>query len=418
MKFKFFGRTLAIGFQNLERAPAAYDDPRWREFLLARGHSVSVDTAIQVAAVFRCVDLLSKTMASLPLHMLKDTGHGSEKAKRHPLYNLVYALPNPHTTAYEFWQMFFANLLLTRGGYAKIERDNRGYIRALWNIPTNAVVEDDINKLNGERYVHVQLDDGRVETLHDGEIFHVPNFLLTSWKKAEDPLQIAASVLGLTQDLGTYAHATFRQGVNPGGFIEVPSGMSDQAYRRLKEDFEKNYAGAQNNGKFLIIEEGAKANLLTRDLEKTQALESRKFAVTEICRIFGVPPHLAMDMEHATFSNIEQQSREFVRDAINPLQVRTEQAMYRDLLTESERAKYFFKFNTEGFLRGDTAARTAYYSSMRQNGVMSANQILALEDMPLLPPELGDTVYINGNMLPLENAKMNAPKSAQKGAGA
>lgn len=413
MKIKLFGRILEVGFRNFEQMPSVYDDPRWREFLMGRGYNVNSDTAIRVAAVFRCVDLLSKTMASLPLHMLKDTDRGSEKAKRHPLYNLVYALPNEYTTAYEFWQMFVANLLLTRGGYAKIERDARGYIRALWNIPTCAVAEDDINKINGERYIHVQLEDGRAETLHDGDFFHVPNFLFKSWKTSEDPMLIAAGVLGLTHDLNKYAEAAFKQGVNPGGFIEFPTELSDTAWRRFKEEFYASYAGVQNSGKFLPLEQGSKATLVTRDLEKTQALESRKFAVTEICRIFGVPPHLAMDMEHATFSNIEQQSREFVRDAINPLQVRIEQAMYRDLLTARERERYYFRFNTEGFLRGDTAARTAYYSSMRQNGIMSANQILALEDMQLLPPELGDTVYINGNMLPLENAKFNAPKSAQ-----
>ena len=409
---------MEIGFRNLANMPSPNDDRSWRDYLAARGYSVNADTAIKVSAVFRCVDLISKTMASLPLHMLEDTPRGSEKARGHPLYDLVYVLPNERTTAYEFWQMFIVNLLLTRGGYAKIERDRRGYIRALWNIPTGAVAEDAINALNGERYIRVVTDDGQTETLRDGEFFHVPNFRFANARRSEDPMEIAADVLGITRDLTTYAQATFRQGVNPGGFIEVPAGMGEVAYNRLKEDFEKNYAGAQNNGKFLILEEGAKANLLTRDLEKTQALESRKFAVTEICRIFGVPPHLVMDMEHATFTNIEQQSREFVRDSINPLQVRIEQAMYRDFLTEAERKRYFFKFNTEGFLRGDTAARTAYYSAMRQNGIFSANQILALEDQPLLPPELGDTVYINGNMLPLENAKLNAPKSAQKGVNA
>ena len=409
---------MEIGFRNLANMPSPNDDRSWRDYLAARGYSVNADTAIKVSAVFRCVDLISKTMASLPLHMLEDTPRGSEKARGHPLYDLVYVLPNERTTAYEFWQMFIVNLLLTRGGYAKIERDRRGYIRALWNIPTGAVAEDAINALNGERYIRVVTDDGQTETLRDGEFFHVPNFRFANARRSEDPMEIAADVLGITRDLTTYAQATFRQGVNPGGFIEVPAGMGEVSYNRLKEDFEKNYAGAQNNGKFLILEEGAKANLLTRDLEKTQALESRKFAVTEICRIFGVPPHLVMDMEHATFTNIEQQSREFVRDSINPLQVRIEQAMYRDFLTEAERKRYFFKFNTEGFLRGDTAARTAYYSAMRQNGIFSANQILALEDQPLLPPELGDTVYINGNMLPLENAKLNAPKSAQKGVNA
>ena len=401
----------------LAQTPAVSDDGAWLQYLSGSAAAPTPLTALKVSAVFRCVDLLSKTMASLPLHMLQETEGGKEKAKKHALYSLVYVLPNEHTTAYEFWQCFVANLLLTKGGYAKIVRDPRGFIRALWNIPTAAIVEDGENAVNGERWIRVADSSGATETLRTGDYLYVPNFRFSSAADPENPLTIAAEVLGVTRDLASYAQATFKQGVNPGGFLEVPNGLSDKAYARLVEDFQKKYAGVQNSGKFVLLEEGMKANLLTRDREKTQALESRKFAVTEVCRLFGVPPHLCMDMEHATFSNIEQQSLEFVRDAINPLSVRIEQAMFRDLLTTGERRRYFFKFNTNGMLRGDTAARTAYYSSMRQNGVMSANEIRALEDMNQLPPELGDTVYINGNMLPLENAKMNAPKSAQRTEG-
>lgn len=135
--------------------------------------------------------------------------------------------------------------------------------------------------------------------------------------------------------------------------------------------------------------------------------------MTEICRIFGVPPHMCMDLEKATFSNIEQQSAEFVRDCINPLSVRIEQALYRDLLTTAEQREYYYKFNTNGLLRGDTASRTSYYNSMRQNGIMNADDIRELEDMNPLPDGLGRIYFINGNMLPLENAKLNAPKSAR-----
>lgn len=398
----------------LAQTPAVSDDGAWQAYFSGSAGLMTPLTALKVSAVFRCVDLLSKTMASLPLHMLQETENGKEKAKQHPVYNLVYALPNEHTTAYEFWQCFVANLLLTKGGYAKISRDARGFIRALWNIPTGAVVETGTNAINGERWIRVADSDGATEILRTGDYMYVPNFLFSSATDPENPLTIAAEVLGLTRDLGSYAQSTFRQGVNPGGFIEVPTGLSDKAYARLTEDFQKKYAGVQNAGKFVLMEEGAKANVLTRDLEKTQALESRKFAVTEICRLFGVPAHLCMDMEHATFSNIEQQSLEFVRDAINPLSVRIEQAMYRDLLTTNERRRYFYKFNTNGLLRGDTAARTAYYSTMRQNGVMSANEIRALEDMNRIDGDGGDIVAINGNMIALENVPLNIPRGAPK----
>jgi len=409
LKIKLFGRTVLEVQKSIKPA----DDAGWRELLTGRGYSVTPKTAIQVAAVFRCVDLVSKTMASLPLHMYESTDTGKEKAKGNPLYHLVYALPNPHTTAYEFWQMFVANLLLTKGGFAKIERDRNGFIKGLWNIPTgNIPCGVETNEISGERFIDV-VSDGKTERLRSGEFIHVPSFLFSG--DAENPLTIAADVLGLTKDLTSYASATFSQGVNPGGFIEVPGGLSDSAYERMKSDFQKNYGGVLNAGKFIMLEDGAKATTITRDLEKTQALESRKFAIAEICRIFGVPPHLCMDMEHATFSNIEQQSLEFVRDCINPMSVKLEQALYRDLLTETQRRKLFFKFNTNGLMRGDTAARTQYYNVMRQNGVLNADEIRSLEDFNDIPDGLGKVYFVNGNMLSLENAKQSVPKGAQKG---
>ena len=189
--------------------------------------------------------------------------------------------------------------------------------------------------------------------------------------------------------------------------------MSDKAFARFKEDFNQNYAGAVNSGKWLFLEEGAKANMFSRDMEKAQVLESRKMQVTEIARIFGVPPHLVMDLEHATFSNIEQQSAEYVRDCINPLSVRMEQSMYRDLLTARERKSYYFKTNTNALLRGDTQTRAQYYNTMRQNGVMSTNDIRELEDMKPSSEPGADLLLVNGNMITLANAAANLPKGAQ-----
>lgn len=414
MKFKIFGRTWEI--KASAYLPSLSNDSGWAAYLAGLGYSVSAETALQISAVFRCVDIISKTIAALPLHMFKNTGAGKEKATGHRLYQLVYTLPNHQTTGYEFWQMYVANLLLTRGAFAKIDRDVRGYIRALWNIPTSTVSGIHINSVNGERYIDVNLGGGLTERLREGEFLYTPGFLFNDRITPSDPVTIASEVLGLTGTISLYAKKAV-DGVNPGGFIEYPAGLSDKAYARFKADFEAEYKGAINAGKFLLIEEGGKANLMERDMEKMQVLESRKWAVTEICRIFGVPAHLCMDMEHATFSNIEQQSLEYVRDCINPMSVRLEQSMYRDLLTDTERLVYFFKFNTNALLRGDTQTRASYYNTMRQTGIFSANDVRKLEDMDELPEESGgNDLHVNGNMITLANARANIPKGAQKGA--
>ena len=416
MRIRLFGRTfeLTFGPRNAARMPAsAGNDRGWAEYLSGMGYSVQAETALQISAVFRCVDIISKTIAAMPLHLYRNTPRGKEKATDHPLYQMVYALPNPQTTAYKFWQMYVANLLLTRAAFAKIDRDSRGHIRALWNIPTRRVGGIYLNRVNGERYIDVNLDDGSMERLHEGEFMYTPGFLFGNRNEAEDPIYIASEVLGLTGNIGLYARQAVN-GVNPGGFIEYPAGLSDQAYERFKMEFEENYKGAMNAGKFLFLEEGGKANLFQRDLEKMQVLESRKWAVTEICRIFGVPAHLAMDMEHATFSNIEQQSLEYVRDCVNPMDVRLEQTMFRDLLTRKERAEYYFRFNSNSLLRGDTATRASYYNTMRQTGVMSANEVRRLEEFDERPEGAGaDDLHVNGNMITLENARLNIPRGAK-----
>lgn len=409
MQLKLFGKTIEIKNQTK-------NDEMSRFMGLIAGSTgkfVTAEQAIKIAAVFRCVDIICKTMATLPLHLYERTETGKKKAVDHPLFDLMGMLPNRHTTAWEFRQMYTANALLTRGGFAKIVRNARGVVTGVYNIPTKNVDGPYTNSVNGEQYIDVVSAEGKTERLREGEYMYTPSFLLDNHNEPNDLISIAGEVLGLTKTLNEYAN-TAVDGVNPGGFIEHPGTLSDDAYRRFKEDFEKNYRGAINNGRFLFLEQGMKANLLQRDMEKQQVLESRKNAVTEVCRIFGVPPHMCMDMEHATFSNIEQQSQEYVRDCVNPWCVKYEQGYYRDLLTTRERKSYFWKFNLNALLRGDTAARTQFYNTMRQTGVYSVNDVRELEDMNPIPEEKGgNDHHVNGNMIVLANARMNIPKGAQ-----
>jgi len=404
MRFKLLGHTIEI---RADTMPAVQNDTAWSSYLSGQGYDVSATTALKVAAVFRCVDLVSKTMAALPFQLFREGENGKEKAETHRLYRLMCYQPNQNTTAYDLMQMFVANLLLTRGAYLRITRDNRGFVTGLWNIPTRNVILSDINSVTGERYIVVS-DGKKQETLRGGEFVYTPSFRFLDNDKGENPIAIAADVLGLTRDMNRFAQKGF-SGSAPGGFVEYPGHLSDAAYERFKEDFSQNYAGVENAGKWMFLEEGAKANMFERDMDKSQLLESRKWAVSEVCRIFGVPPHLCMDMEHATFSNIEQQSLEFVRDCIRPLATHIEQTFYKDVLGAREKASYYFKFNLNALLRGDTASRAQFYNAMRQNGVFSANEIRRLEEFSDLPGEEGDLVLVNGNMITLEAARSNVP---------
>ena len=385
----------------------------WAAYLTNRGHSVTASTAIKVAAVVRCVDVVAKTMASLPLHLYKKDGDGRKKAETHRIYDLLHKLPNPETTAYEFWHMYVFNLMLTPGAYAKIVRDQNGFIREIWNIPTACVVPHR-NAKTGERYIIVRAGDAQ-ETLYDGYFMHTPGLRFFNPDTPEDPIRIAQDVLGLSMSLNEFAKLYFDQGSNLGGILETPDTLSDTSYASLKDSWHKTYEGVVGQHKTAVLEAGVKFVPLGTDPEKSQALESRKFAVLEICRSFGVPPHKVFDLERATFSNIEQQNIEYVQESISPMSVRIEQTIAKDLLTIPERKNYYAKFSVNALLRGDSAARSAYYNQMRQSGVISANDIRALEDMnPIPKDEGGDSLLVNGNMISLKNAEGNLPKSMQK----
>lgn len=305
--------------------------------------------------------------------------------------------------------------MLTTGAYAKIVRDKGGYIRGLWNIPTKNVSGLKINKVNEERYIDVWTD-GQAERLRDGQFMFTPGLRFGNPEDPEDPVKIAADVLGLTMALSGYAKDFFENGTNLGGFIEYDGTISDGAYQRFKESWAKTYSGVTNSNKWAFLESGFKLNQLGQKPNDSQALESRKFQVIEICRMFGVPPHKVFDLERATFSNIEQQNIEYVQESIAPMSVRIEQTIYKDLLTESEQDKYYAKFNVNALLRGDIASRTTYYHNARQDGWLSANDIRELEDMNRIPAEEGGDVYaVNGNLIPLSLVPQNLPKGAQKG---
>jgi HK97 family phage portal protein len=396
--------------------PALRDDAAWRAWLSGKGYAVTATTALQVAVVIRCADVVAKTMASLPLHLFF-TGKGDKKkAGWHPLYDLLGKMPNSETTAYEFWHMWFFNLQLTTGAYAKIVRQPTGAIKEIWNIPTACVVPGR-NTVNDERFIDVRLMDGTYERLHEAEFMHCPGLRFGSTTQAEDPIRIASEVLGLTMALNGFAKDFFEQGTNIGGFVEYPGTLSDKAYDRFKESWQASYAGVINQHKVAFLENGSKFQPVSKNPTESQALESRKFQITEICRLMGVPPLKAFDLDRATFSNIEHQNIEFVQESITPMAVRTEQTISKDLISAFERPVYYSRFNVNGLLRGDLAARTLYYNNMRQGGVMNANEIRDLEDMNPIPAALaGDAYLVNGNMISIKTASEQLPRAQQKGA--
>lgn len=183
---------------------------------------------------------------------------------------------------------------------------------------------------------------------------------------------------------------------------------------KVRESWQSVYGGSRNAGKVAVLEEGMKYQQIGIPPEEAQFLETRKFQINEIARLYRIPPHMVGDLDKSSFSNIEQQSLEFVKYTLDPWVIRWEQSLQRALFLPQEKQEYFIKLNVDGLLRGDYQSRMNGYSVGRQNGWLSANDIREMEDMNLIPKEEGGDLYlINGNMTKLEDAGAFAGKGSE-----
>ena len=217
------------------------------------------------------------------------------------------------------------------------------------------------------------------------------------------PIAMAKNSIGMAMACEEFGAKFFANGAAPGGVLEHPGILKDPA--RVRDSWNATFGGSSNANKVAVLEEGMKYTPISISPNEAQFLETRKFQIDEIARIFRVPPHMIGDLEKSTFSNIEQQSLEFVKYTLDPWVVRFEQAFQKALLLPDEKKTYFIKFNVDGLLRGDYQSRMNGYAIGRQNGWLSTNDIRRLEDMnPLSKEEGGDLYLVNGNMTKLEDA--------------
>ena len=371
------------------------------------GKRVNERSAMQMTAVYSCVRILSEAVASLPLHVYRNTDTGTEKATDHPLYTILHDEPNPEMTSFVFRETLMTHLLLWGNAYAQIIRNGKGEVIALYPLmPDRMSVDRDEN---GQLYYEylVSSDDAPVNKksivrLSPSDVLHIPG-LGFDGLVGYSPIAMAKNAIGLAIATEEYGSKFFANGAAPSGVLEHPGTIKDP--NRIRESWQQTFGGSQNSGKIAVLEEGMKYTPISISPEQAQFLETRKFQINEIARIFRVPPHMVGDLEKSSFSNIEQQSLEFVKYTLDPWVSRWEQSIVRTLLTPEEKKKYYVKFNLDGLLRGDYQSRMNGYAIGRQNGWMSANDIRELENLDRIPTEEGGDLYlINGNMLPLKDA--------------
>ena len=391
-------------FRSRDKPTNSYHFSGW-PFLFgksAAGKCVNEFTAMQTTAVYACVRILAESIAGLPLHVYEYRGNGKERVPGHPLYFLLHDSPNPEMTSFIFRETAMIHLLLWGNFFGQIIRDGMRRVVGIYPLLPNRMSVD--RDENGEIvYTYTPLSDskpnlksGRSIKLRRDDVLHVPG-LGFDGLVGYSPIAMARNAIGMTLACEEYGSAFFVNGARPSGILKHPGVLKDPS--KLRESWQSVYGGTANTGKVVVLEEGLDFQQISIPPEEAQFLETRKFQIDEIARLYRVPPHMIGDLERATFSNVEQQSLEYVKYTLNPWVVRWEQSLQKALLLPSEQKRYFIKFNVDGLLRGDYQSRMQGYATGRQNGWLSANDIREMENMNPIPDEEGGNLYlINGNL--------------------
>lgn len=401
-----------FGFGQARDKPVDKAADAGYSFLFGRtisGKPVNERTAMQTTAVYACVRILAEAVASLPLHVYEYQDDGGKKQVHdHPLYYLLHDEPNPEMTSFVFRETLMSHLLIWGNAYAQIIRDGAGRVLGLYPLlPDKMDVQRDdrgniyyvYSRNSDENPMFKEYGDIRLKA---EDVLHIPG-LGFDGLIGYSPIAMAKNAVGMTLACEEYGASFFANGANPGGVLEHPGVLKDPS--KVRESWNSVYRGVNNAHKIAVLEEGMKYQQIGIPPEEAQFLETRKFQINEIARLYRIPPHMVGDLDKSSFSNIEQQSLEFVKYTLDPWVIRWEQSLQRSLLLPGEKGKYFIKLNVDGLLRGDYQSRMNGYAVGRQNGWFSANDIREMENMNPIPDEQGGNLYlINGAMTKLEDA--------------
>ncbi|MCP8970564.1 phage portal protein [Ectobacillus ponti] len=363
------------------------------------GVTVNENIAMQNVAVSAAIGIISETIGSLPLELYKHMKDGRQIAKEHPVWMLIHDSPNPFMTAIVFWELLMSHVLSWGNGYAEIEWGADGWPKALWPLRPDTTFPYVDYSDNSFKY-RVSFN-GQIRELKPHQVLHIHG-LGFDGLRGYSPIKMHTQAIGLSIALEKFGASYFGNGAKPGGVLEHPGQLSDTANANLRTGWETMHKGLDNTHRIAILEEGMSYKQIGIPPEDSQFLESRKFQIAEIARIYRVPLHMLAELDRSTNNNIEHQSIEFVKHTIRPWAIKIEQEINSKLLLPRERKKYFCSFDMDDLLRGDMLSRYNAYQIARQNGWMSANDIRAKENQNPIPKEQGGNEYmVNSAMQPI-----------------
>lgn len=386
----------------------------WSGGKTTSGQSINEFRAMQQATVYACVRIIAETIASLEYRVYKVSSDGSRKlATNHQLWNVFQHKPNPEITAFNFWETKVHHLLTFGNTYSEIVRDGNGKIVELWPLlPDQTTIER--NPMDLKLYYRTIIPKTNEQVILPFEkVLHIAG-LGFDGRQGYSPVQMMRETLGLTLSLEEYGSRFFGNGAKPGGVLEHPSKLGDDAHDRLRSSWNEMHQGLSNSHRVAILEEGMAYKQLGIAPEDSQFLESRGFQKREIAQIYRVPPHMLGDLEKASYASMEQQSLDFVQNCIRPWLERIEDAVHFKCLDDMEVGKVVAEFYVDSILRGDSKTRNEVLQIKRQNGVISANDWRKDEGMNPSDDESADKLLINSAMVTV-NAVVNPQVQEPKG---
>lgn len=365
------------------------------------GEIVTDQSALALSAVWACVNLLSGTIASLPLMVYRSDGQGSRTVARdHPLYRVLHDSPNFDQTAVDFWEFVCASIELWGNAYARIER-GAGRVTGLVPIAPALV---SVRRLQNGTIEYRWTEDGKAFVETDRTMLHIRGFGGNPLG-GMSTLHFGRNVFSLARAETRAAGGMFANGLRPSGVLTFQNWLNPEQRALTRTTLTEQFLGAANSGRPMVLEGGTKWEQLTISPEDAQMLESRGFSVEEICRFFGVPPFMVGHTEKSTSwgTGLEQQTLGFQKFTLRRRLKRIEQAIQKQLLTPAERSQgLVVEFNLEGLLRADSKGRAGFYQQMTAIGAMTINEVRSLENLP--PVEGGDVPRMQMQNVPITQA--------------
>jgi HK97 family phage portal protein len=370
----------ALGFIGLERRAYNAKDPSWNHPLLAGGTSPA--KAESLSAVYACVSAISETIASLPLILYKRTADdGRERAPEHPLYRVLHDQPNEIQTALEFREMLMAMVLLRGNAHSEIIRGSDGQVIELRPLLPGSISTLQLD--NGNIAYDVSDAKGGVRRLLRHEIFHLRH-RSSNGLTGVSPIAASRETVQLALSERDHGNAFFEHGTSLSGLLINENSFGPEKHKEMIEQWNQRYAGVSNTGRVAILGGKWQFTPISMSMEDAQWIESRKFSVEEIARLFRVPPTIIGDLKEANYSNSVEMNKFFITNTLRRHLAMWEQAISSSLLTPASRQVYFAEHSVEGLLRGDSNNRADFYSKGIADGWLTVDEVRKFENLPKL----------------------------------